>query len=78
MVATFVASNPHIQSGYATKSSPENMVYDWDDKRDACHRMYVVERKSLDHVMKVFKESTQQSLSIKARPWLRNITCGQP
>lgn len=32
------------------------MVYDWDDKQEACYRMYVAERKSLDHVMKFFKD----------------------
>ena len=33
-----------------------DMVYDWDDKRDACYRLYVVEKRNLDEVMKFFKD----------------------
>lgn len=32
------------------------MVYDWDDKRETCYRMYVVERKTLDDIMNYFKQ----------------------
>jgi hypothetical protein len=32
------------------------MVYDWDDKQATCYRLYVVERKNLDDVMKFFRD----------------------
>lgn len=32
------------------------MVYDWEDKQETCFRMYVIERRSLDDVMKFFKD----------------------
>jgi len=31
------------------------MVYDWDDKRDTCYRMYVDERKTLDEIIEYFR-----------------------
>ncbi|KAK4987346.1 hypothetical protein LTR50_004681 [Elasticomyces elasticus] len=31
------------------------MVYDWDDKKATCHKLYVEERQSLDDVMAFFK-----------------------
>lgn len=32
------------------------MVYDWEDKQETCYRLYVDEKKSLDDVMKFFRE----------------------
>lgn len=32
------------------------MGYDWEDKRDICYQLYVVERKPLDAVVDYFKE----------------------
>lgn len=32
------------------------MVYDWDDKEDACYRMYIEEKKSLEEIMDYFKK----------------------
>ena len=32
------------------------MVYDWDDKRDLCWRMYVDEKKTTKQIMEFFKD----------------------
>lgn len=37
---------------------PEKMVYEWDDKRDACYVMYIMENKSLDEIMEFYKNKS--------------------
>jgi len=32
------------------------MVYDWDDKREACFRMYVQEKKTLEEIKEYFRQ----------------------
>ncbi|KMU72618.1 hypothetical protein CISG_09808 [Coccidioides immitis RMSCC 3703] len=42
------------------------MVYDWEGKRDACYRMYIEEKKSLDDIMEYMKTSHQFAPSKRA------------
>ncbi len=37
---------------------PEKMVYEWDDKRDACYVMYIMENKSLDEIIEFYKNKS--------------------
>lgn len=54
------------------------MVYDWEDKQETCYRMYVVERRSLDDVMKFFKDEGSLSICSSSPAFLRDDTFGRP
>jgi hypothetical protein len=36
---------------------PRNKKYDWSDKRDICHKLYVEEEKSLPEVKEYFSQA---------------------
>ncbi len=40
----------------STAVMPARMVYEWDTKRDVCYDMYIAQNKSLEDVIKHFRD----------------------
>lgn len=57
------------------------MVYDWDDKREACFRMYVQEKKTLEEIKEYFRQElgfAPRSVFVDLRPRLQCPTTTSP
>lgn len=57
------------------------MVYDWDDKREACFRMYVQEKKTLEEIKEYFRQElgfAPRSVFLDLRPQLQCPTSTSP